>query len=139
MGKAVKQYDDVDVFVLVSDSSMTLFTHLWNVLQGENSVNLHVISDAYDRLVFNDILTVVNFGKVQLVFRYYPGVCGCDYHVNKTVFENFHHCTRWKLDVFDNCIMPRCYFHARGFVACQQFFLGLVVLVNSVSNLMLGI
>ena len=107
LGKAVKQYDDVDVFVLVSDSSMTLFTHLWNVLQGENSVNLHVISDAYDRLVFNDILTVVNFGKVQLVFRYYPCVCGCDYHVNKTVFENFHHCTRWKLDVFDNCIMPR--------------------------------
>ena len=44
------------------------------------------------------------FGKLCLwvtftIGRYYPHGCWCDHRI-KTFFHNFHHCTRWKIDVY---------------------------------------
>ena len=72
---------------------------------------------------FRDMLAVVNFGDVQLIFRYYNCECECDYHVDKNFFKDFHHCTRWKLDVFKDCKVPR-YIHLEdgtaGEIICRE-------------------
>ena len=42
LAKAVKQYDDIDVFVMVKDLNMKMYTVLWKVLQGDDSVGLDI-------------------------------------------------------------------------------------------------
>ncbi len=111
LGKALKRHADVDVFVLVKDSDMKTFNNLWKVMREDDGIGFD-IEYGYQR-VFKDILAIVNFGKVQLVFRYYSCECECDYHVDNTFFREFHHCTRWKLDVFENFVVPR-YIHLEG-------------------------
>ena len=56
------------------------------------------------------------------MFRYYSCECECDYHVDNTFFRDFHHCTRWKLDVFENFVVPR-YIHLEeggGGIICKE-------------------
>ena len=120
LGRALKRHADVDVFVLVKDSDMKTFNNLWKVMREDDSIGFD-IEYGYQR-VFKDILAIVNFGKVQLVFRYYSCECECDYHVDNTFFRDFHHCTRWKLDVFENFVVPR-YIHLEeggGGIICKE-------------------
>ena len=125
LGKVLKQYADVDVFVVVKESDLKIFNALWKVMQGDNSAGFNV-GDVYElagyQRVLKDILATVNFGKVQLIFRYYSCECQCDYHVDNSFFSDFHHCTRWKLDVFKNFIVPR-YIHLEddgGEIICEK-------------------
>ena len=125
LGKVLKQYADVDVFVVVKESDLKVFNALWKVMQGDNSAGFNV-GDVYElagyQRVLHDILATVNFGKVQLIFRYYSCECQCDYHVDNSFFSDFHHCTRWKLDVFKNFIIPR-YIHLEddgGEIICEK-------------------
>ena len=134
LANAVKQHGDVDVFVMVKDSTIKVFNTLWKFLQqqeadddnGEllaNNALFHGGGDGGYQTSFRDILAVVNFGDVQLIFRYYNCECECDYHVDKNFFKDFHHCTRWKLDVFKDCKVPR-YIHledgAAGEIICKE-------------------
>ena len=121
LGRALKRHADVDVFVLVKDSDMKTFNDLWKVMREDDSIGFDIEYGGYQR-VFKDILAIVNFGKVQLVFRYYSCECECDYHVDNTFFRDFHHCTRWKLDVFENFVVPR-YIHLEeggGGIICKE-------------------
>ena len=121
LANAVKQYGDVDVFVMVKDSTIKVFNTLWKLFlqrrqeaddDGDHLIdnNAHGGADPSYQTSFRDMLAVVNFGDVQLIFRYYNCECECDYHVDKNFFKDFHHCTRWKLDVFKDCKVPR-YIH----------------------------
>ena len=57
---------------------------------------------------YGQVMSVKNFGKVQLIIkRQHPSKCLCDYHLNVGFFGDFHHCTRWRLDVFENFFLPR--------------------------------
>ena len=131
MANAIKQHGDVDVFVMVKDdSTMKVFNAVWKFLQQEADDNgeLDIMANGalfhgYQRS-FRDILAIVNFGDVQLIFRYYTCECECDYHVDKSFFEEFHHCTRWKLDVFKDCKVAR-YIHLEdhddgGEIICKE-------------------
>ena len=130
LANAVKQHGDVDVFVMVKDSTIKVFNTLWKFLQqqeadddnGELLANNGALfhGGGYQRS-FTDILAIVNFGDVQLIFRYYTCECECDYHVDKSFFEEFHHCTRWKLDVFKDCKVAQ-YIHLEddGEIICKE-------------------
>ena len=139
---------------MVKDSTIKVFNTLWKLfLQQQQEAddddnggelitnNAHGGGDPSYQTSFRDILAVVNFGDVQLIFRYYNCECECDYHVDKNFFKDFHHCTRWKLDVFKDCKVPR-YIHleeedgtaAAGKIICRETSLTLqynkIVILN---------
>ena len=70
---------------------------LWNLLPARSLAD--VSNEPYYNTVAN-ILSVNNFGLVQIIVKYHDTGCLCDYHLNTDFFKDFHHCTRWKIDVF---------------------------------------
>ena len=93
---AVKRYGDVDIFVIVTDRTLGNLSSLWNALPARNTAADDV--SYYNNMA--NILSVNNFGLVQIIVKYYPTGCLCDRHLNTDFFKDFHHCTRWKIDVF---------------------------------------
>ena len=75
---------------------MNVFNTLWKMFLQQEADD----DDGDDRFIidnnahgyytaFLDILAVVNFGDVQLIFRYYNCECECDYHVDKNFLKIF--------------------------------------------------
>ena len=110
LAKAVKKYQDIDVFVLVTKQNLRILNKIWHMLVPQQSLG-------YDRVFANDILTVKNFGKLQIIVRWVGDGCLCDYHIDRSVFKKFHHVTRWKLDVFEGFYVARYIYADAGIVA----------------------
>ena len=98
-------------------------THLWRYpAHIRNGDNRHW--EAY-----GDVISVKNFGKVQLILKHHYFACLCDFHLNASYFRDFHHCTRWRLDVFkDFFLLDTCLWNANDvtktlFVTRRQSFL----------------
>jgi hypothetical protein len=100
LAKVLDGYQDVDVFVLISNREtdlLSLFTS-----QGVRWM------PNYGQWNQNSIVSVGDYGKVQLIFKYIgQEPCMCDEHIDQNVFEGFHHCTRWRLDVFKGFFLTR--------------------------------
>lgn len=116
LGKALRKYADVDVFVVVTKSSIRHLAPLWNVIYKDFLVVDWLLD--YDIYVYYEhmykhVLSVAEFGKVQIILRYYAHGCLCDHHINTEFFKEFHPCTRWKLDVYRDYVVPR-YMHTEG-------------------------
>ena len=59
-------------------------------------------------------MCVKEYGKVQVIFKYIgEEPCMCDEHINQNVFDGFHHCTRWRIDVFENFFLVRYIYAGR--------------------------
>ena len=112
LGRAVKKYGDVDVFIIANDVDLVRNllrllhpgTHLWRY-------PAHITNDEKDNNrhweAYGDVISVKTFGKVQLIFQHHYVACLCDFHLNASYFRDFHHCTRWRLDVFENFFLVR--------------------------------
>ena len=76
LGKVVKRYDDIDVFVLVTNPTISHLAPLWNLVTSDGPDWVHWLNnnnvDAHCTHIYKDILWVRNFGKIQLTGRYYP-------------------------------------------------------------------
>lgn len=124
---AVRKYSDVDLFVIVTEASVPYLAELWHCLHDGDVINeggAQLAQALYWETMYKDILWVKNFGSVQIILRFYSFGCMCDRHLNTVFFKDFHHCTRWKLDVFaDGTFAPR-YMHLEGGpqqnVICQE-------------------
>ena len=58
------------------------------------------------------LISVRNLGNVQLILKHYDDeekhdACLCDFHLHSCFFDDFHHCTRWRLDVFETYFLVR--------------------------------
>ena len=60
-----------------------------------------------DIISYGDVISVKNFGKIQLIIKHHFFECLCDFHLNASFFCDFHHCTRWRLDVFKKFFLVR--------------------------------
>ena len=109
LGGVVKAYNDVDIFVIVTDADLVAFESLWELIK---LYRPGCKSSYYFTCNGPPILTVKDFGKVQIIAKYHSEGCLCDYHLNGVFFASFHHCTRWKLDVYNDFFVPR-YMHMR--------------------------
>ena len=126
LGKTVKKFEDIDVFVIVTEASLKHFAPLWSsIIQAH-----HMRSNSFDEALlayykheFQQILWVENFGKVQIILKFHPQACLCDHHINAEIFKQFHHCSRWRLHVYEDHFMAR-YMHLeggkRGNVICES-------------------
>ena len=107
LGKTVKRYGDVDVFIIANDANLIqdlLHTLLCPICTSQGIRGRAVLHDAYEYHENGDIITVKIFGKIQLIVkRHYA--CLCDFHLNARFFKDFHHCTRWRLYVFKNLFL----------------------------------
>ena len=99
LANVVKKYGDVDVFVVVTDRTLDGLNELWTLLH-DDSRSEEVAWRYYNGV--DNVLTVSDFGAVQIIVKYHEVGCLCDHHLNADFFKNFHHCTRWKIDVFDD-------------------------------------
>ena len=100
------QYNDVDVFVLVTRAGLTALKTLWRFLLAAGGGKFS--KGAYDRWNVDSILAVIEFGKLQIILKYYgEEPCLCDFHVDRDFFKDFHHATRWKLDVYRDFFLVR--------------------------------
>ena len=79
LGKTVKKYGDVDVFVILTDRNLKYLPALWNLLStvGEPSDTRGLYYTNID-----NILSVSNFGSVQIIVKYHATGCLCDFHLN---------------------------------------------------------
>ena len=101
LANAVKRSTDVDVFVVVTERTLDNLNELWSLLPGRADDDFsNEASYRYYNGVDN-ILSVNDFGAVQIIVKYHDVGCLCDHHLNTDFFKSFHHCTRWKIDVFD--------------------------------------
>ena len=111
LGRAVKKYDDVDVFIIAND--VDLVRNLLRLLHPEAQPLLrypaHIVNGDPNRHwdAYGDVITVQNFGQVQLILKHHFFACLCDFHLNTSYFRDFHHCTRWRLDVFKDFFLVR--------------------------------
>ena len=107
LAKVLASYRDVDVFVLVTKRELPFLSKVWRWLKFDSSSN-------YGRWNEDSIVCVKEYGKVQFIFKYIgEEPCVCDEHVDRNVFDGFHHCTRWRIDVFDNFFLTRYIYAGR--------------------------
>ena len=106
LGNAVKSYNDIDVFVVVTDDDLQHLEYLWEYFLKPEGWNQNSPYYTFSK----DILSVKNFGKIQIIVKYHPHKCLCDFHIDAEFFKDFHHCTRWRLSVFQKYFLPR-YMH----------------------------
>ena len=111
LGGAVKTYNDVDVFVIANE--VDLVRNLLRLIHPETHplqrypyhifyVDPKIHWDAYGM-----VITVQNFGRVQLILKPHFYTCLCDFHLDTCYFRDFHHCTRWRLVVFKDCFLAK--------------------------------
>ena len=105
LGRAVKQYGDVDVFIIANNVDLVLdllrlVRPLCLDLDLHRQVNEQIES-------YGDVIAVKDFGKIQLIVKHHFFECLCDFHLNASFFGDFHHCTRWRLDVFEKFFLVR--------------------------------
>ena len=105
LGRAVKQYGDVDVFIIANNVDLVLdllrlVRPLCLDLDLRRQVNEQIES-------YGDVIAVKDFGKIQLIVKHHFFECLCDFHLNASFFVDFHHCTRWRLDVFEKFFLVR--------------------------------
>ena len=105
LGKAMKQHNDVDVFIMANNSDLIL--DLLRLLQPDPESPYQYRELNGDIVSYGDIISVKNFGKIQLIIKHHFFECLCDFHLNARFFSDFHHCTRWRLDVFKNFFLVR--------------------------------
>ena len=110
LGRVVKKYGDVDVFIIAND--VDLVRNLLRLLHPDihplRYYPAHVKNgDNRHWEAYGDVISVKNFGKVQLILKHHYFACLCDFHLNASYFRDFHHCTRWRLDVFKNFFLVR--------------------------------
>ena len=98
LAKAVKTYNDIDVFVPVTSKNLNVLEKIWPVFSGYRATRSGR-SGVYDQH-FSNILSVKNFGKIQIILKYHNEGCLCDFHIDTFFFMSFHHVTRWKLEVY---------------------------------------
>ena len=100
------KYNDIDVFVLVTRAGLTALRTLWRFLLAAGGGKFS--KGAYDRWNVDSVLAVIEFGKLQIILKYYgEEPCLCDFHVDRDFFKDFHHATRWKLDVYRDFFLVR--------------------------------
>ena len=106
LGRAVKQYGDVDVFVIAHNVNLTMdLLRLVQPLEMDLD-RWRVVNEQIES--YGQVISVKNFGKVQLIIkRQHCSECLCDFHLNAGFFGDFHHCTRWRLDVFEKFFLVR--------------------------------
>ena len=99
-------YNDIDVFVLVTRAGLTVLKTLWRFMLAAGGGKFG--KGAYDRWNVDSIIAVIEFGKLQIILKYYgEEPCLCDFHVDRDFFKEFHHATRWKLDVYRDFFLVR--------------------------------
>ena len=108
LGGAVKKHDDVDVFIIANDQDLLIdllrVLQLYPMLPGQRL-------DTGGMDSYGDCVAVKNLGKVQLIIKEHYFACLCDFHLNARFFRDFHHCTRWRLHVFDKNYFLVTYMH----------------------------
>ena len=105
LAKAVREHDDVDVFVVVTEASLPVLNSMWTLF-GEIDED----GDGYRGASWSrdSIVTVKNCGRIQFVLKYFgKEPCLCDHHIDKVFFRDFHHATRWKLEVYRRFYLVR--------------------------------
>ena len=112
LGGAVKKYGDVDVFIIAND--VDLVRNLLRLLHPDTDLWRYPAHRTHNEKdnnrhweAYGDVISVKTFGKVQLIFQHHYVACLCDFHLNASYFRDFHHCTRWRLDVFKNFFLVR--------------------------------
>ena len=107
LAKAVRGHDDVDVFVVVTEASLPVLNSMW-MLFGE--IDEHGIVSEYRGASWSrdSIVAVKTCGRIQFVLKYFgEEPCLCDHHIDKVFFRDFHHATRWKLEVYNSFYLVR--------------------------------
>ena len=105
LGRAVKQHGDVDVFIVAHD--VDLVRDLLRLVR-PSCMELDLYREVNEQIAsYGDVIAVKDFGKVQLILKHHFHECLCDFHLNASFFGDFHHCTRWRLDVFDKFFLVR--------------------------------
>ena len=95
----------MDVFVIAHDVDLIL--DLLRLVR-PSRMNLDLYREANEKIAsYGDVIAVKDFGKVQLILKHHFHKCLCDFHLNTSFFGDFHHCTRWRLDVFDKFFLVR--------------------------------
>ena len=120
LGRAVKKHKDVDVFVVASQTTAgrrKTLDHLlwllhWSVDRSVRPPQFGTAGMDANLDYGGCLLAVRNFGNVQLILKHYDDeekhdACLCDFHLHSCFFDDFHHCTRWRLDVFEGFFLVR--------------------------------
>ena len=130
LGRAVKKHDDVDVFVIApqrTQREVYSVDHFFWLLNRSSDANEDVRRLNYKS---RSIVSVRNFGKVQLILKRYEDeekhdACLCDFHLHSYFFWSFHHCTRWRLDVFKGFFLVRYMCLEDENVICRKTTIGI--------------
>ena len=109
LGRAVKEHNDVDVFIIAGRTGdRNLVQNLLWLLHWSDKSPQYPANEDIPRYG-GHIISVRNLGKIQLIIKHYDehDACLCDFHLHSSFFEGFHHCTRWRLDVFEKFFLVR--------------------------------
>ena len=108
LAKAVRSADDVDVFVVVTEASLPVLNSMWTLfgaIVDERGVLEEYRNASWSR---DSIVGVKTCGRIQFVLKYFgEEPCLCDHHIDKVFFRDFHHATRWKLEVYRRFYLVR--------------------------------
>ena len=111
LANTIRTNRDVDVFVVVTSQDFHILETIWWIFDRPFDAGV------YERIFKTRLLAVRDFGRVQVIVKWYEETCLCDEHIDHHFFKDFHHVTRWKLDVYADNFVPRYIYHSTGMIA----------------------